>query len=234
VNGNLNDNGAFRKKKVYFAQVSNEALRDPGLSLKAKGLYALIQSYITMENYILYKNKLKKDCSEGRDSFNSTWKELKDKGYLVQYKLKNEKGIFHYEYELLDESHVLNTRTMDNSDMGDAGNGKGGIYNNTNSNNTNSNNTKRKNREASLSPNDLDKFFNSIKADMIERNSEIGFYSFINVLDISQNENKIIIQCPNDFVKGMIENKFLVLIEIHLRKYFEFENIEIISGGDEE
>lgn len=37
----MSNNGAFRGRKVFFAQVSNEALRDPELSLKAKGLYGL-------------------------------------------------------------------------------------------------------------------------------------------------------------------------------------------------
>ena len=52
----MRNSGTFRKKKIYFSQVSNEALRDENLSLKAKGLYALIQSYITIENFILYKD----------------------------------------------------------------------------------------------------------------------------------------------------------------------------------
>ena len=34
--GKTTNNGLFRKKKVYFSQVSNEALRDQELSLKAK------------------------------------------------------------------------------------------------------------------------------------------------------------------------------------------------------
>ena len=37
-----NDNGSFKGKKVYFSQVSNHAIRDNTLSLKAKGLYSLI------------------------------------------------------------------------------------------------------------------------------------------------------------------------------------------------
>lgn len=45
----------LRPKNPYFSQVSNVALRDSRLSLKAKGLYSLIESYITMENYVLYK-----------------------------------------------------------------------------------------------------------------------------------------------------------------------------------
>ncbi len=95
--------GAFRKKKVYFSQVSNLAIRDKGLSLKAKGLYALIQSYITIEGFVLYKSTLKKDCHEKDTAFENAWAELKHAGYLRQYKIKTEQGFFAYEYELLDE-----------------------------------------------------------------------------------------------------------------------------------
>lgn len=94
--------GIIRRREIPFAQVSNHALRDKSLSLKAKGLYSLIQSYITIPNFILYKDYLMKQCKEGRDAFNSTWKELKDAGYLIQYKERGEKGVFYYAYELLD------------------------------------------------------------------------------------------------------------------------------------
>ncbi|MDU4051147.1 MAG: DnaD domain protein [Clostridium perfringens] len=99
-----NRSGQFRKKKVYFTQVSNVALRDCNLSLKAKGLYALIQSYLTIEDFTLYKNTLKKHLKEGEKAFESTWKELKDAAYLIQYRLQDPKTKqFYYEYELLDE-----------------------------------------------------------------------------------------------------------------------------------
>lgn len=95
--------GQFRKKKVYFTQVSNIALRDNKLSLKAKGLYSLIQSYLTIEDFILYKTTLKKHLKEGEKAFESTWKELKDAAYLIQYRLQDPKTKqFYYEYELLD------------------------------------------------------------------------------------------------------------------------------------
>ena len=107
-------NGRFRKKKVYFTQVSNNALRDNSISLKAKGLYALIQSYITLEDFTLYKNYLKKQCKEGEKSFESAWKELKNAGYLIQYRLQDDtldennkkKMTFFYEYELLDSKDI--------------------------------------------------------------------------------------------------------------------------------
>ena len=92
--------GAFRKKKTSFAQVSNVALRDEKLSLKAKGLLSLIESYIGLDNFVLYKQFLINKSTDGETSFRSAWKELKDNGYLIQYKLKNnETKQFYYEYE---------------------------------------------------------------------------------------------------------------------------------------
>lgn len=46
--------GVIRKKRTYYAQVSNVALRDETLSLKAKGLLAIIESYLTLDGFIAY------------------------------------------------------------------------------------------------------------------------------------------------------------------------------------
>lgn len=139
----INNNGVFRKKKVYFTQVSNVALRDTKLSLKAKGLYALIQSYITIEDFTLYKNHLSKQCKEGRDGFHSAWNELIKAGYLKQYRIRNEKGVFYYEYDLLDtpepiteNPHTENPYTENPHTVNPC------IYKETNKKNTNLNNTK--------------------------------------------------------------------------------------------
>lgn len=94
--------GKFRKKKVNFSMISNEIIRDDTVSLKTKGLYALIQSYITMDDFTLYKGFLMSKCPEGRRSFDSAWNQLKRSGYLIQYRMKDEKNHFYYEYELLD------------------------------------------------------------------------------------------------------------------------------------
>ena len=96
------ETGRIRRKKRNFTQVSNAALRDPKLSLKAKGLFALINSYLDMENFTVYKSFLLSLCVEGKAAFQSTWDELKDHGYLVQYKLRDERGFYVYEYELVD------------------------------------------------------------------------------------------------------------------------------------
>lgn len=103
----INQNGAFRRKKVYFSQVSNVALRDKNLSLKAKGLYAIISSYITLEDFVLYKDYLISLSSDKKDGFNRVWDELKANGYLVQHTVRNDMGQYIYEYELLDEPREL-------------------------------------------------------------------------------------------------------------------------------
>ena len=101
--------GAFRKKKTSFAQVSNSALRDENLSLKAKGLLALIESYLSLDNFTLYKQFLINKSKDGETAFRSAWKELKDRGYLIQHKLKDEDTKqFYYEYEICDNPHVEN------------------------------------------------------------------------------------------------------------------------------
>jgi len=101
--------GAFRKKKTSFAQVSNIALRDEKLSLKAKGLLSLIESYISLDNFVLYKQFLINKSTDGETSFTGAWKELKDNGYLIQYEMKNEETKqFYYEYEVCDNPHVEN------------------------------------------------------------------------------------------------------------------------------
>jgi hypothetical protein len=104
------EHGSFKKKKVYFTQVSNNAVLDKELSMKAKGLYSIIQHFITIENFKLYKNHLRKQCKEGKKCFDSSWLELKTLGYLKQEKIRGEKGQYTYEYELLDIAKPLETK----------------------------------------------------------------------------------------------------------------------------
>ena len=135
-----NPNGVFKKKKVYFSQISNTALRDRNLSLKAKGLYSLIQSYITIEDFTLYKTTLMKNCMEGETAFQNAWNELKDAGYLLQIRHKNSKGTFVYEYDLLDVSE--NKPYPQKPPYG-----KVGILNNTDYNNTDNVDKNKTNRK---------------------------------------------------------------------------------------
>lgn len=149
------ESGKFRQKRKNYSQVSNIALTDKNLSLKAKGLYALIESFISIPDFVLYKQTLMNNCQEGRDAFNAAWKELKDSGYLVQYRITTGHGHFTYEYELLDEpikedddqDSKIENSTGDGFSVygesvdGQTASGKPGTYNNTDLNNTKENNT---------------------------------------------------------------------------------------------
>lgn len=100
------DTGRIKRKRGSFTVVSNQAMRDKTLSLKAKGLYSLIQSYIDMESigFVVYKTYLQNSCcSDGRDSFNSAWNELIKAGYLEVSKKRTEKGTYAYEYTIIDD-----------------------------------------------------------------------------------------------------------------------------------
>lgn len=100
---NTYHNGTFRKKKG-FTMASNSVIRNQNISLKAKGLYTLIQSYITCESLEVTKAFLVKQCMEGDKAFDTAWNELKKSGYLKMHLYPAEKGQFRYEYELLDEA----------------------------------------------------------------------------------------------------------------------------------
>ena len=93
--------GAFRKKNG-FTVVQNTIARDKRISMKAKGLYLIIQSYITMPDREWKKDDFTKMVAEGKSAFDSAWKELKDAGYLKVYITSYGKGTKR-EYELLDD-----------------------------------------------------------------------------------------------------------------------------------
>jgi hypothetical protein len=98
-----NNEGIIRYKKTNFTMVSNTIICDTNVSLKAKGLYSLIQHYITIPNFTLYKSFLMRKCNEGERAFNSAWTELKKAGYLKQHKYRSVGSQqFMYEYDLLD------------------------------------------------------------------------------------------------------------------------------------
>jgi hypothetical protein len=71
--------------------------------LKAKGLYLVIQAYITMPDKKWTKADFLRLAKEGNKAFDSAWKELKDTGYLKVH-IMSDNGRWRTEYELLDEA----------------------------------------------------------------------------------------------------------------------------------
>ena len=79
--------------------------QDKNLSLKAKGLYWLMQDFIKGQEFDSkhFKSSFKAMCKDGDKAFNSAWKELISAGYLKIHRITSEKnGRFTYSYELLD------------------------------------------------------------------------------------------------------------------------------------
>jgi hypothetical protein len=105
---NNNKGGNFRSTIPPFTMVDNRVIENKNLSMKAKGLYLIIMHYVTIPNFTLNKRYLMSLSKEGERAFDSTWKELKDAGYLKQYRLKGEGGKWVYEYELLIEPIIEN------------------------------------------------------------------------------------------------------------------------------
>ena len=183
------ETGQIKRKEVPFSQISNSALRDEKLSLKAKGLYALIQSYITIPNFILYKTTLMKQCKESKNTFDTAWKELKDNGYLIQYKKSNPKTkTFYYDYELLDIKQEV--ATTQKAIHGKSSTWETGSYNNTDLNNTDLNNIEDiKNIKGSFKKqNELD----------IRYKSKDDFLKDFNT-DFNSNEHKVLNVIYNEF-----------------------------------
>jgi hypothetical protein len=70
------------KQDTGFTQVKNEVLSDPRLSLKAKGLFALL--YSKPDNWDFSGDRLTDETSDGRKAIYSALEELEVAGYLVR------------------------------------------------------------------------------------------------------------------------------------------------------
>ena len=224
--------GRFRKKKVNFSMVSNSIIRDKDISLKAKGLYALIQSYITMDDFTLYKSFLMSRCSEGERAFDSAWKELKETGYLKMYKIREGARTFIYEYELLDEpekpqdGHSVGVQNVGVENEGlndvplqDVSGTKCGSFNKTIPNKT-------------LSSNTSNQFISSVSADDVME--QIGYITF-GEMDIRQVDEIVmlmveVLNMPDDQTIWIARTeKPVPIVKARFRKLNKF-HIEYVIG----
>lgn len=84
-----------------YTTIYNEVLRDRTLSLDAKGLFAVIKSFVGLPDFALSKRRLGYACSDSAYLLNAAWKELKQKGYLQHYFSQSENGAFCHVYNLM-------------------------------------------------------------------------------------------------------------------------------------
>ena len=83
----------FREKKDRdYTVINNTVLKDERLSWKAKGLFCYLLSL--PEDWNICLNDLQNRAKDGIDGLKSAVKELKEYGYLIQKRNKDEKGRF--------------------------------------------------------------------------------------------------------------------------------------------
>ena len=93
------------ERKGGFTVLTNGVLRDPRLSLKTKGLFAVISSLPDDWRYSV--SGLASFCGVGRDAIRAALKELETAGYLTREQLHGEQGKFSgSSYILREESSI--------------------------------------------------------------------------------------------------------------------------------
>ena len=134
----------IRQKSKQYVTISNEVMRDKDLSLKAKGLYALVMSLPDDWDFTL-----KGICAISKENYtavNSAIKELIEAGYCTREQARADGRITGYDYIFYDSkngSPCLGFLNMENQNQ----------YNNSINNSLNNNinpilNTNRKNKKS--------------------------------------------------------------------------------------
>lgn len=109
----------FRRKEKKYTEVYNSIIFK-NKNVELTGLYTTIQACIDLEintkgtdnEFIVSKKTLQSFTGYKDDKFKRIWNELKQAGYLKQYKIKSESGKFEYEYELLDEPDLTTHHSL--------------------------------------------------------------------------------------------------------------------------
>lgn len=102
-----------------YGVAPNELLNNPEISLKAKGLFALLQS--KPDGWSFSIERIAKQASEGKSAIRSAIKELEEHGYLARKAAKTDKGTWNgYEYTLfaepLSDNRTTGNPTTENCD----------------------------------------------------------------------------------------------------------------------
>ena len=82
-----------------FTKIENSIIFDLELTPAAFMLYAVVKHYASIEGFKINREHIKSVSGYGETAFRRAWKELKDKGLLIQGK-ERAKGKFEYTYYL--------------------------------------------------------------------------------------------------------------------------------------
>ena len=81
-----------KNKENPYVMLNKKFLNRKDLSLKAKGLLTYLLS--KPDDWETYQKEIEKNCSDGLSSISSGIKELVEKKYIRQFRLRNDKGHF--------------------------------------------------------------------------------------------------------------------------------------------
>lgn len=76
--------------KSHFVQLPNQMLRDNSISLRARGLLAMVLTH--QEEWVITKSWITEQVKEGKQAVASTFRELERSGYAVMHEDRNEVG----------------------------------------------------------------------------------------------------------------------------------------------
>jgi len=100
-----------RKKVREFTQIDNAAILNKAMSLKAKGLLAVMMS--RPEDWDFYMDWLELQSRDGKEAHQSAMKELEDLGYVVREKSRGGRGRITWDYIVDDEIHGKPAATIE-------------------------------------------------------------------------------------------------------------------------
>lgn len=135
--------GRRKKKEKDFVQIQNSMFEDTRISWKAKGLLGYLLSR-PEEGWDVFIADIVKRSTDGESAVKSAIKELKEAGYLIINKVKNEKGQFIGAEWIYDDVPFNFPPKVENPPVGKTDLRKNALYNNTKKNNIKENNTKLK------------------------------------------------------------------------------------------
>lgn len=96
-----------RSDQAGWTRIANEVLRDPALTLRAKGLLVQLLSHEDgWQQSLAYAEK---QCAEGAQSIRSAFRELMDSGYATRTRTKQPNGRFRWDYDVFERPMAVET-----------------------------------------------------------------------------------------------------------------------------
>ena len=107
-----------KEKNKNYSIISNECLKNPKISTRAKGMYAYIMTL--PDDWTIQRGELYKHFVEGKDYLDKGFNELKKYGYIQQTRVHKENGQFvGWEYVVYEFAQDTRDETISgNSDFG--------------------------------------------------------------------------------------------------------------------